>query len=75
MFAAKYQNCEDSAKCSHGTALKAIIAKSDWINLQNVNERKRKKTDKTDDKRFPTKMVMRKMVIVKVFHVILHRQT
>merc|ERR1712240_384708 len=34
MFAMKHQDCEDSAKCGHGAAVKEIITDSDWINLQ-----------------------------------------
>ena len=52
MFAVKHQDCEDSAKCGHGLALKAIITDSDWINLQKENKRKRK-TEKADDKTCP----------------------
>ena len=53
MFAVKHQNCEDFAKCGHGSSLKTIVAERDWINVQQVNERKRKrKMDKTDDKHF-----------------------
>merc|ERR1712163_64831 len=33
MFAMKNQDCEDSAKCGHGAAVKEIITDSEWINL------------------------------------------
>ena len=56
MFAMKHQDCEDSAKCVHGAAVKEIITDSDWINLQKENKRKRKrKTEKTDDQTSPSK--------------------
>ena len=65
LFATKHQDCKDSAKCGHGAAVKEIITHSDWINLPKVTKRKRKrKTEKADDKTSPNKKSKRDIHII-----------